>query len=1027
MNGKGTAPSCRLVVIASNPGPVDQAGARKSAPARRNGHGAHPHSEGCSASDFDGLPLLTCRIQVDDVTLSRRGAQITGTIHLTPHHIIFVHAPPPSTDNKPARPRETWITYPIIHLCTFRPSPTASRQPSSIRLRCRDFNFYCFYFNDDRKARDVYDSIRAWTCKLSGIEKLYAFSYSPTGPEKDVQGQGWTLYDPMREWRRMGLGDEKRQNNWRITNMNKDYAFSPTYPAILAVPANISDNTLNYAGRYRSRARIPVLTYLHPVNDCTISRSSQPLVGVRGNRSIQDEKLLAAIFNTTRAERPLSAYSSPPPEREDSGSSKDLDCSVVLDEQVTQADAEAVEDALISRFRGDDDAPEGSDDKRPMVYGAQQRNMIVDARPTINALVMQTQGMGSEDMSNYKFATKAYLGIDNIHVMRDSLQKVIDALKDSDLTPLGPNQELLHKSNWLKHIGLVLDGSALIARQVGLQHSHVLIHCSDGWDRTSQLSSLSQICLDPYYRTLEGFMVLVEKDWLSFGHMFKHRSGFLSSDKWFQIENERISRRDEDIDDKDGKGGAMASFENAFLSAKGFFSNSKNNDSRESINVDSDAEAAGNYDSETPQVGRRILSGNHKKEKEKLVTKVKETSPVFHQFLDATYQLLYQHPTRFEFTERFLRRLLYHLFSCQYGTFLGDNERERKEARLKERTKSVWDYFLSRKHEFLNPKYEPVIDDNVRGRERLIFPNPDEVRWWNELFARTDEEMNVKTQPVATPRTTGTGEVGEAGSEVWTSLHGSQAGYSSSASAPVSRVRTPVLVGIETSEASVGLATSSSIGRDTSIDPSKVPLSGNGTRSTVASRSSSPVPKAPASRSRTPLPSTSPPKGLREDDNTTLHKEDPSKASDNLSPDRVLSDRLRAIKDDSQAAAANVLSTSDQSTVMIHHFSPEAKATALPGSAALPAEQEKQMYVAGGDQAMNGDAAENQNSSEDKPRAEEITGSAKQAEPDSGPLGVADDFDPLGIGEVKDMPAVQQSTSLRARERRKEQMELLMR
>ena len=33
----------------------------------------------------------------------------------------------------------------------------------------------------------------------------------------------------------------------------------------------------------------------------------------------------------------------------------------------------------------------------------------------------------------------------------------------------------------------------------------VLIHCSDGWDRTSQLCSLSKIMLDPYYRTIEVF------------------------------------------------------------------------------------------------------------------------------------------------------------------------------------------------------------------------------------------------------------------------------------------------------------------------------------------------------------------------------------------------------------------------------------------------------------------------------------------------------------------------------------------
>lgn len=982
------------------------------------------------------------------MTLSRRGAQVNGTLHLTPHHIIFVHTPPPASDGKAARPRETWITYPIIHFCTFRPSPTASRQPSSIRLRCRDFTFYCFYFNDDRKARDVYDSIRAWTCKLSGIEKLYAFSYHPTGPEKDVQGKGWALYDPMREWRRMGLGDEKRQTNWRITNINKDYQFSPTYPAVLAVPANISDNTLNYAGRYRSRARVPVLTYLHPVNDCTITRSSQPLVGVRGNRSIQDEKLVAAIFNTTRAERPLSAYSSPPPEREDSGSSKETNYSVVLDEQMTQADAEAMEDAIISRFRGDDDAPEGSDDKRPVVYGAQQRNMIIDARPTINALVMQTQGMGSEDMSNYKFATKAYLGIDNIHVMRDSLQKVIDALKDSDLTPLGPNQELLQKSNWLKHIGLILDGSSLIARQVGLQHSHVLIHCSDGWDRTSQLSCISQICLDPYYRTIDGFMILVEKDWLSFGHMFKHRSGFLSSDKWFQIENERISRGTEDVEEKDQKTGPMATFENAFLSAKGFFSNSKNNESRESINVESDADTTQNYDSES-QAARRILSGPQKKEKEKLVTKVKETSPVFHQFLDATYQLLYQYPTRFEFTERFLRRLLYHLYSCQYGTFLGDNEKQRKDAGLPERTRSVWDYFLARKQEFVNPKYESVIDDNVRGKERLIFPKPEEVRWWNELFGRTDEEMNTKNQPFTGTRINGMSEGGE--SELWTSVPGSQAGYNSaSPSAPVSRARTPVLIGVETSEANVELATSPPAKSNDAIERTRTPainMAGPGSRS----QSPFPAKDTATSRSRTPnftSPSSS-------SSSKRLDREDvsPTKSAttENQNHDRVLSDRLRVIKDDSQAstAAANLLSTSDKSTVMIHHFpsvvQDEARSVPLPASPAMtPAAAAEK--VVDHEESKEPDLQPQETQNGTPGNLSSATGPADPQDGTTAPVGLASsapipipttedpnlDLDPLGMSEpVTDLSSSdahpqQMSLNMRARERRREQLEMLM-
>jgi len=32
-----------------------------------------------------------------------------------------------------------------------------------------------------------------------------------------------------------------------------------------------------------------------------------------------------------------------------------------------------------------------------------------------------------------------------------------------------------------------------------------------------------QVLLDPYYRTFDGFAVLVEKDWCAFGHMFARR------------------------------------------------------------------------------------------------------------------------------------------------------------------------------------------------------------------------------------------------------------------------------------------------------------------------------------------------------------------------------------------------------------------------------------------------------------------------------------------------------------------------
>ncbi|XP_069747539.1 myotubularin-related protein 6 isoform X2 [Narcine bancroftii] len=154
---------------------------------------------------------------------------------------------------------------------------------------------------------------------------------------------------------------------------------------------------------------------------------------------------------------------------------------------------------------------------------------VMDTRPKLNAMANRAAGKGYENKDNYSNIRFQFVGIENIHVMRASLQKVNEVCGTKSLTS---NDFLsgLESSGWLRHIKAILDAATLLAKAVGYDGGSVLVHCSDGWDRTAQVCSLGSLLLDPYYRTIKGFMVLIEKDWISFGHKFADRCGQLDGD-----------------------------------------------------------------------------------------------------------------------------------------------------------------------------------------------------------------------------------------------------------------------------------------------------------------------------------------------------------------------------------------------------------------------------------------------------------------------------------------------------------------
>ena len=156
--------------------------------------------------------------------------------------------------------------------------------------------------------------------------------------------------------------------------------------------------------------------------------------------------------------------------------------------------------------------------------------IVFDARPMLNAWANKLKGAGYEDISQYSEINMEliFCGIPNIHAVRGSCHKVYSTVcfKNEKKEEQKSNKKT-ESGNWYDAINIIIKKGFQIAEEIKNGNT-VLIHCSDGWDRTTQLSCTSQLILDKRFRTLDGFICLVEKDFLGFGHQFRYRCGMYS-------------------------------------------------------------------------------------------------------------------------------------------------------------------------------------------------------------------------------------------------------------------------------------------------------------------------------------------------------------------------------------------------------------------------------------------------------------------------------------------------------------------
>ncbi|KAK1941225.1 Myotubularin [Phytophthora citrophthora] len=430
---------------------------------------------------------------------------------------------------------------------------------------------------------------------------------------------GWNIYDAVAEFQRMGISSST--NRWRLSYVNDQYELCATYPSILAVPASVSDSVLAVASKFRSKGRIPVLSWRDRHTGAVICRSSQPLVGLGQKQCDKDVFLIQAIAATNPSSTKLVIIDARPWKN------------AVAQKTVGRAGYELTEHyetrhATSSLKYADMVASEHN------AVAAAAISAGVTATPiAINgdshSVNDSSGGSGWDDSGGHRQVLETmesslvlteckliFMGIENIHTMRKCYHKLMDMCTTKQHNDKWLDQ--LASTRWLDHVSRILDSAVEIVRIVKEQKSSVLIHCSDGWDRTAQLTALTELLIDPYYRTIFGFERLIEKEWCSFGHKFRDRTSHGSS----------------------------------------------NNTS--------------------------------------------ETSPVFLQWIDCVWQVMVQFPSAFEFNERYLILILDHLYSCRFGTFLYNSQRERVEQESVHPTQSLWSYLSTvDRAVVVNPFYQP--------------------------------------------------------------------------------------------------------------------------------------------------------------------------------------------------------------------------------------------------------------------------------------------------------------------------------
>ncbi|XP_065103845.1 myotubularin-related protein 5 isoform X6 [Paramisgurnus dabryanus] len=337
-----------------------------------------------------------------------------------------------------------------------------------------------------------------------------------------------------RDYQRLGLGTlsnsltRSKNEPFRISTVNRMYTVCRSYPGLLIVPQSIPDSTIQRISRCYRQNRFPVVCWRNSRTKAVLLRSAglhakgvvgffkspnAPTAGpsqADSSTSLEQEKYLQAIISS------MPSYSEASGRNTLSGfTSTHMSTSGKWGSIRGSGRLSTYNPDVGNRLAGKESPQANGGPVEPYFLRQQKAYLYIIGDKS------QLKGGKQDSFQQWEVVP---IEVFDMRQLKNSFKKLMKAC-----VPSSPNNEpnmtfhrCLEESEWMNLLHRVLQVSVLVVELLDTGSS-VMVSLEDGWDVTTQVVSLVQLLSDPYYRTIDGFRLLVEKEWLSFGHRFSHR------------------------------------------------------------------------------------------------------------------------------------------------------------------------------------------------------------------------------------------------------------------------------------------------------------------------------------------------------------------------------------------------------------------------------------------------------------------------------------------------------------------------